>query len=95
MEYVNYLYGITMQEYGISKLVSVKLEDIKEWGIEMRNKKGFTLIELLAVIAILGIVLGIAAFTVTNVLNRSKTDVAEVDKGMIRKAAELYVNENV
>ena len=30
MEYVNYLYGITMQEYGISKLVSVKLEDIKE-----------------------------------------------------------------
>ena len=60
----------------------------------MRNKKGFTLIELLAVIAILGIVLGIAAFTVTNVLNRSKTDVAEVDKGMIRKAAELYVNEN-
>lgn len=30
MEYVNYLYGITMQESGISKLVSVKLEDIKE-----------------------------------------------------------------
>ena len=60
----------------------------------MRNKKGFTLIELLAVIAILGIVLGIAAFTVTNVLNRSKTDVAEVDEGMIKKAAELYANEN-
>ncbi len=30
MEYVDYLYGITMQESGISKLVSVKLEDIKE-----------------------------------------------------------------
>ena len=30
MEYANVLYGITMQESGISKLVSVKLEDIKE-----------------------------------------------------------------
>lgn len=30
MEYVNTLYGITMQEAGISKLVSVRLEEIKE-----------------------------------------------------------------
>ena len=30
MEYANTLYGITMQESGVSKLVSVRLEDYNE-----------------------------------------------------------------
>lgn len=38
----------------------------------MKNKKGFTLVELLAVIVVLGIVMGIAAVAITNVLDSTR-----------------------
>ena len=37
MEYADTLYGITMQESGVSKLVSVKLNDIEEKTLENKN----------------------------------------------------------
>lgn len=37
MEYADTLYGITMQESGVSKLVSVKLNDIEEKTLESKN----------------------------------------------------------
>ena len=38
----------------------------------MKNKKGFTLVELLAVIVVLGIVMGIPAVAITNVLDSTR-----------------------
>ena len=38
----------------------------------MKNRKGFTLVELLAVIVVLGIVMGIAAVAITNVLDSTR-----------------------
>ncbi len=32
MEAANVLYGVTMQESGVSKIVSVRLEDVNEGG---------------------------------------------------------------
>lgn len=48
----------------------MKLKNIKRKKL---NNKGFTLIELLAVVVILAIVMGIAATSVLNSINQSKT----------------------
>ena len=39
----------------------------------MKNKKGFTLVELLAVIVILALIMSIAVFSITGVLDTAKT----------------------
>ena len=60
----------------------------------MKDKNGFTLIELLAVIAILGLLVTIAGFSVTSILKKSKKDVNDVQASRMVDAAKLMVMEN-
>lgn len=59
-----------------------------------RNKKGFTLIELIIVIALLGVIAGIAVPRYSGILEQAKIDSDEVTLEMIEKAAELYHFQN-
>lgn len=40
MEAADVLYGVTMQESGVSKTVSVRLEDVKEGGNFVADQEG-------------------------------------------------------
>ncbi len=51
----------------------------------LKNKKGFTLVELLAVIVILALIMAIAIYSISGVLNSSRTSVyKETAAGIIR-----------
>ena len=63
----------------------------------IRNKaKGFTLVELLAVIVILALIMGIAVFSIGNVINSSKTNTKNSSISAILEATKVAaVSENV
>ena len=58
------------------------------------KNKGFTLVELLAVIAIIGVILAIAIFSVNTIFKTSRDKASEIDLESIKNSAVSYVNEN-
>ena len=61
----------------------------------MKNKKGFTLVELLAVIVVLGIVMGIAAFAITNVLDSTRKNAFVASAKQFVDGAKLLVDADI
>ena len=59
-----------------------------------QKRKGFTLIELLAIIFIIGIIVGIGSFFITNIIQNSKNRTQELTLANIKKTASIYVQEN-
>lgn len=56
----------------------------------MKNNKGFTLIELLAIVVILGVIIAVAAPSITKEINRSEEENKNVLNQKIENAAHLY-----
>ena len=55
------------------------------------NRKGFTLVELLAVIAIMGILSGVAIMAVTRYLNKSKEHAYDTIFNSVKDASINYI----
>ncbi len=57
------------------------------------NNKGFTLVELLATIVVLALVVSIGAYSITNIIKKTKDENYKLLIEHIRSAAELYYQE--
>ena len=57
-------------------------------------KRGFTLIELLGVIIILSLLVTISGVAVTKMVKKSKTDLTDTQKVLIKQAAMLWSEDN-
>jgi prepilin-type N-terminal cleavage/methylation domain-containing protein len=59
--------------------------------IEVLKSRGFTLIEILAVVAILGLLSVIAVLSVSNIIEKSKRDVCNVNVQQLERDYEGYL----
>lgn len=57
------------------------------------NNKGFTLIELLATVVILGIVMGITAYSVLGVIEKSKDKSEKIFVDKLENAIDAYISD--
>lgn len=58
------------------------------------NRKGFTLIELLATLVILGIVVGLAVYSIGNIFSNAKKKTEDVFVETIKDAMDMYLSSN-
>jgi general secretion pathway protein G len=56
----------------------------------MRHQKGFTLVELMVVLAIIGVLAGIAVPSYNSYLNKAKQTKIKLDIAVLEQAVELY-----
>ena len=59
----------------------------------LKNTKGFTLVELIATIVLLSLVMGIGAFSITQIIKSAKEKDYKLLIENINNAAELYYQE--
>ncbi|MDD5755984.1 MAG: prepilin-type N-terminal cleavage/methylation domain-containing protein [bacterium] len=59
----------------------------------LRSKKGFTLVELMIVVAIIGILAGIAVPRYMNFIRRSRESATKGNLGAIRSALNIYYSD--
>lgn len=57
------------------------------------NRKGFTLVELIATIVVLALVMGLASYSITGIIKKSKDKNYELLITNIKDAAETYYQE--
>lgn len=72
------------------------MERLKQWSKQSskarRGARGVTLVEVLIVVAIMAVIAGGATLLVFPAFKKAKIDSAVVGAGVVKQAAELYMN---
>jgi len=61
----------------------------------MDNERGFTLIELLIVLAIMGILVGITALSLGDIIDTTEITTMNAERGTVQTAIDVYNTEKV